>query len=155
MDNCSRVREIISRYGWNATSYQIMNPGFQYWFSSDGEGVIGYVRYRSMFVVGGGPVCSREKLPMVVREWEEFCAVSGCRVGYFGAAGRLSDHLLHSPLHSTVVVGAQPSWDPRHWSELTQAAASLRAQFHRAINKGVEISEWPADRAENHPSLQE
>jgi phosphatidylglycerol lysyltransferase len=30
---------------------------------------------------------------------------------------------------------------------------SLRAQFHRAANKGVVVTEWPPDKAENHPVL--
>ncbi|MEP6757183.1 MAG: DUF2156 domain-containing protein [Chthonomonadales bacterium] len=152
-NDVQRAREIISAYGWNATSYQIINPGFRYWFSSQGDGVVGYVKYRSMFVVGGGPVCSRDRLPQVLREWEEYCCSQHRTVSYFGAAGRLCDLLHHSPLHSTVVVGAQPSWDPRNWSERTQHSASLRGQFHRAMNKGVTVSEWPVKQAENHPSL--
>jgi phosphatidylglycerol lysyltransferase len=54
---------------------------------------------------------------------------------------------------SRVLLGAQPVWDPREWPEAVAKRASLRAQFNRARNKGVRISEWPSRDAENHPAL--
>jgi len=29
-----RARELICQFGWNATAYQILNPGIDLWFSS-------------------------------------------------------------------------------------------------------------------------
>jgi phosphatidylglycerol lysyltransferase len=54
---------------------------------------------------------------------------------------------------SRLLLGAQPSWDPRHWPEAVSRRTSLRAQFNRARNKGVAVSEWSPERAENHPEL--
>lgn len=54
---------------------------------------------------------------------------------------------------SRVLLGAQPVWDPREWPDAVAKRASLRAQFNRARNKGVRISEWPSPDAENHPAL--
>jgi len=30
-------------YGWNASAYQILNPGIEYWFGKDVGAVVGYV----------------------------------------------------------------------------------------------------------------
>jgi phosphatidylglycerol lysyltransferase len=41
--------------------------------------------------------------------------------------------------HSTVVIGAQPAWDPQKWTDMLRSNAVLRQQIHRARNKAVEI----------------
>ena len=40
-----RVLALLKRHGWNATSFQILEPGFRYWFDGDalGEACVGYV----------------------------------------------------------------------------------------------------------------
>lgn len=103
-----RARELVLQFGWNATAYQIINPGIVLWFSSEGEAVVGYVRKHGVLVAAGAPVCAEEKLPQVVEEWESFAARNGKCVCYFGAAGRIKDLLSDRPEYSTVVLGAQP-----------------------------------------------
>jgi hypothetical protein len=31
-----QIRNLILRFGWNSTCYQLLNPGFEYWISKDG-----------------------------------------------------------------------------------------------------------------------
>ena len=31
----TRVLAVLRRHGWNATSSQVLEPGFQYWFSDE------------------------------------------------------------------------------------------------------------------------
>ena len=38
----TRVLTLLERYGWNATSFQILEPGFRYWFDGD-DACVGYV----------------------------------------------------------------------------------------------------------------
>ncbi len=89
----------------------------------------------------------------VVREWEADCASDRCKTCYFGAAGRIRSVLADSPEHSTVVLGSQPVWRPPRWGKAVDSHASLRAQLFRARNKGVTVSEWPPQRAENSQAL--
>jgi len=65
-----RARELVLEHGWNATAYQIVNPGITHWFSSKGDAVVGHVEYAGYRVVAGAPVCSRERLADVVSEFE-------------------------------------------------------------------------------------
>jgi phosphatidylglycerol lysyltransferase len=143
----------VLRYGWNATAYQIVNPGIEHWFSQGGDAVVGFVRRHGVRVVAGAPVCDEERLPAVLAEWEQDAAEGGDGVCYFGAAGRMKTLLDETSGYSTVVLGAQPVWSPSRWAGIIARHASLRAQLHRARNKGVSVTEWPAPAAIDHPQL--
>jgi phosphatidylglycerol lysyltransferase len=149
-----RARDLVMQFGWNATSYQIVNPDMTHWFSARGDAVIGYVCKHRVRVVAGAPVCSEDRLPDVVDEWESDANRHGHGVCYFGAAGRIKELLSARPEYSSVVLGAQPVWSPAHWKELIATHASLRAQIFRAINKGVRVEEWQPERATQNPELQ-
>ena len=138
----ARARELILAYGWNATAYQILNPGIEHWFSRQGDAVIGFVTHAGTRVVAGAPVCSAERLPEVVQEFGADAA--GLHVCYFGAGSRLETLLMPSCRWSVASLGAQPSWDPAGWPAILAARASLRAQLNRARNKHVIVSEWDA-----------
>lgn len=57
-----RARELVLQFGWNATAYQIINPGIALWFSASGDAVVGYVRKHGVLVVAGAPVCAEIRL---------------------------------------------------------------------------------------------
>ncbi|HJP58544.1 MAG TPA: phosphatidylglycerol lysyltransferase domain-containing protein, partial [Gemmatimonadaceae bacterium] len=147
------ARRLVLAHGWNATAYQILNPGIDLWFSADRAGVIGYVRYRRTRVIAGAPVCELSELDKVAADFLADTHRCGECVCYFGAGDRLDARYASDPAWSRVLLGAQPSWDPHHWPDAVARRASLRAQFNRARNKGVEVSEWPSAQAENHPAL--
>jgi phosphatidylglycerol lysyltransferase len=148
-----RARDLVLAHGWNATAYQIVNPGMAHWFSARGDAVVGYVCKHGVRVVAGSPVCAEERLAEVVAEWEADTTACGLKVCYFGAAGRIKELLSPQPEYSTVVLGAQPVWTPARWPHIITNHASLRAQIHRAHNKSVYVEEWPAARATRNPEL--
>jgi len=146
-----RARAIVLRHGWNATAYQIVNPGFRLWFAPEGDAVVGYVRHAGVTVVAGAPVCPAARLPTVVRDFEAACA--GTRLCYFGAGDRLESLLRREQPRALVLLGAQPVWRPADFGPRFQAHGSLRAQLNRARNKGVRVAEWPSAQAAQHPAL--
>jgi phosphatidylglycerol lysyltransferase len=148
-----RARELVLKFGWNATAYQILNPGIELWFSSAGDGVIGFARHRGTLVVGGAPVCDIARLDAIASEFVAAAHSRGERVCYFGAGDRLDAAYADKPSWSRVLLGAQPVWDPRAWPAAVAKRGSLRAQFNRARNKGVAVTEWSPEKAENHPTL--
>jgi phosphatidylglycerol lysyltransferase len=143
----ARARALILRHGWNATAYQLLNPGISHWYSAHGDALVGYVTYAGTRVVAGAPVCSADRLVEVVGEFGASAAAAGERVCYFGAGDRLQKSLTGTRRWSAVSLGAQPSWDPRGWPAILSRRASLRAQLNRARNKGVAVSEWEPERA--------
>jgi phosphatidylglycerol lysyltransferase len=123
------------------------------WFAAGGDGVIGYVRHRGTLVVAGAPVSPLGRLDAIAEEFVSSARALGARICYFGAGERLESIYNHRPSWSRVLLGAQPSWDPRGWPAAVSRRASLRAQFNRARNKGVVVTEWRTAKAENHPDL--
>ncbi len=150
-----RARDLVLHHGWNSTCFQIVNPGIEYWFGEDGESVIGYVTSKGVRVVAGAPVCPIESLTSVAAAFETEAASRKQTVCYFGAEARLEAVYHDSPDHARVSLGGQPVWHPARWASIVDAKRSLRAQFNRARNKGVRISEWTVERAHNDPALRE
>jgi phosphatidylglycerol lysyltransferase len=149
------ARTLVLRHGWNAAAYQILNPGMRLWFSRAGDAVAGYATHRRTRVVAGAPACAPERLAAVAAELEEDAAALGERVLFFGAGARLERIAAARRDHSLVRLGAQPTWDPRHWPSIVRRKSSLRAQLNRARNKGVSVREWPAGRARDAPALRD
>jgi phosphatidylglycerol lysyltransferase len=148
-----KARALVLRFGWNATAYQILNPGIELWFSSAGDAVVGFVRSGGMVVVGGAPICALNRLPAVAAEFLGEAHARGEKVCYFGAGQRLDDRYQADAEWSRVLLGAQPVWDPHRWPTAIAKRRSLRAQLNRARNKGVTVAEWPAAQAENDARL--
>ncbi len=151
--NLARARALVLRYGWNATAYQILNPGIRYWFWADGDAVVGYFKAWRVWVAAGAPICAPETLDAAAAAFEAEAAAHGARVCYFGADARLRALRAGHPGFSEMLLGAQPVWDPARWPDIIANKASLRAQLNRARNKGTEAVEWSVERAHDHPAL--
>lgn len=149
----ARVRELVLAYGWNSTSYQIINPGIRHWFAAANDAVIGFVAHHGIRVVAGAPVCAPERLPEVAAEFERDAAMAHESICYFAAEARLESLFSASPKHSKILLGAQPVLRPDEWIGSIAKHASLRAQINRAGNKGATINEWPTEKAHDNPAL--
>src|SRR5438045_2549586 len=84
-----RARDLVMKYGWNTTCFQIVNPGIEYWFGADGESVVGYVSSGHVRVVAGAPVCPENTIGSITAEFENASAKKRTTVCYFGAEARL------------------------------------------------------------------
>ncbi|MHB1050111.1 MAG: phosphatidylglycerol lysyltransferase domain-containing protein [Bacteroidota bacterium] len=135
-----RAREIIMRYGWNTMAYQILNPGISLWFSSRHEAVIGFVNTRTHIIVAGSPVADETIIDDVVVEFFLYVVSTGKRICFFGAQERIAAILRKRSPISSILLGAQPVWTPEEFLTVLQSKQSLRAQLHRAVNKGVTAS---------------
>ena len=147
------TRKLVLAYGWNSTSYQIINPGIKHWFAEANDAVVGFVACRGVRVVAGAPVCFVERLPEVAAEFELDAARNKERVCYFCAEARLESVYKDSPRYSKMILGAQPVWNPRNWSNIIAKHKSLRAQLNRARNKKVVVAEWTTEKARNNSLL--
>lgn len=148
-----QARNLVELYGWNATAFQILNPGIERWFSADGDAVVGFVTAHGYRVVAGSPVCHTDRLEKVVDEFESQNLQLGLKSCYFAADQRLAQRLERRGPLDRILLGAQPMWRPAHWSRVVEAKASLRAQLHRATNKGVVVERWSTSDASENPQL--
>lgn len=151
----AEAHRIVMTYGWNSTSYQILNPGIRHWLAAANDAVTGFVSCGGVWVAAGAPVCAEERLKEVAAEFESDAAKENNRVCYFCAESRLEAVYSDSPDHAKVLLGAQPVWQPRNWAGIIARHKSLRAQLNRARNKGVQVTEWQTEKARNNPALVE
>ena len=138
-ESLAKTRRLVLEHGWNATAYQILNPGIERWFSASGDAVVGFVTYHGHRVVAGSPVCSLERLPEVIEEFEADARLDRHRTCYFAADERLAEALTRRGPWDRLLLGAQPVWDPVRWPRILAGKASLRGQLHRARNKGLRV----------------
>ncbi len=136
-----RARKLVLAHGWNTTAYQILNPGFHYWFDPAGDAVAGVVPTAKLWVVGGAPICGAARLRAVSDRLEADAAAAGARVCYVAAQERLERTRRSVPGNALVHLGAEPCWDPAGWPGIVAGNASIRAQVARSRNKGVVIEE--------------
>jgi phosphatidylglycerol lysyltransferase len=151
-DTLERARRLVFDCGRAATCWQILHPDLSHWFSATGDGVVGFVIYRGVRVVAGEPVCAGGRLAAVGREFEQDAADAGQRVCYLAAESTLAERLGSDGRHVVIPIGAQPVWQPAALSAVFREAAALRYQLNRARNKGLSVSEWPANRFD-YPGL--
>ena len=150
-----QARAIVLKYGWNSTSYQILNPGIKRWFAPLNMGVVGFVTANRVRVAAGAPICAGENLEKVAAEFETDAAQNNEKVCYFCAERRLESIYKDSKTHAKFLLGAQPVWQPKNWAEIIKKHKSLRAQVNRARNKNVKVTEWKIEKAHKNPLLVE
>lgn len=137
------VRSIVRRWGWNGTSYQILNPGFTFWLDRERDAAAGYVERYGVRVVGGAPICADHRFDEVIQSFERDAAAAGCGVAYFGAERRIADLARMDARRVTFPIGAQPVWNPSSLVREFATHTSLRAQLSRARNKHVQTRRVP------------
>jgi phosphatidylglycerol lysyltransferase len=145
-----RARALVLAHGWNATAYQILHPDIRLWFAAAGDAVVGYVRHGRTRVVAGAPVCAAARVGAVAAEFTAAAASQRERVCWFAAESRLAAVAAGE----RVCLGAQPVWRPDALVARFAAHRSLRAQLHRARNKGVAVAEVCAASAVDDAGLQ-
>lgn len=153
MEPHERARALVLEHGWSATSYQILNPGFLHWFNPSQTAVVGYVEHHGVRVVAGVPVCAESEIGAVAAQFEEQAARDGHDVAYFAVEERTASLWRGHTDRAAIVIGAQPVWRPHALMDALRSHSSLRAQLHRAANKGVRVAEWSCDRAEHATAL--
>jgi phosphatidylglycerol lysyltransferase len=132
--DAARVLALLKRHGWNATSFQILEAGFRYWFDGD-DACVAYVETRGAWVAAGAPVCAAERLGEVSARFVAAARAAGRRAAFFAAEPRLVDGTGLRAMQ----IGEQPVWDATRWAETAGATRRLRAQLNRAANKGVRV----------------
>ncbi len=123
---------MLKRHGWNATSFQILEEGFRYWF--DDDACVAYLDTGSAWVVAGTPVAAPARIGDVATRFSATAKLRGKRVCFFATEGRFST----APF-AAMQIGEQPVWDPRGWDETVRRTPSLREQLRRARAKNVRV----------------
>ncbi len=138
---------LLRAHGWNTTSFQVLEPGFRYWFDGE-DACVAYVDTCRAWVVAGRPIAARARLREVAETFRARAASAGRRVVFFGTEAAF---LRAVPWHA-LRIGDQPVWAPGDWEATLARSRSLREQLRRARAKGVTVRRLdPAELAPGHP----
>lgn len=135
-----RALALVRRYGYNATSFQTLEEGYQYFFH--GDGCVAYVDTGRAWVAAGAPLAAASAIREVLLAFLEAARSARRRACLFATEERLlgiaGDALI------SLRIGEQPVWDPDEWPEILRRHRSLREQLRRARAKGVVVREVAA-----------
>lgn len=130
-----RVLTLLRRHGWNTTSFQLLEPDTRYFFDPELDAVTGYVDTGSAWVAGGAPVAPEGALAAAAARFVQAARVRGRRASFFAAGERF----VIASGFKAILIGEQPTWDPKAWPARVAGTSSLRAQLRRPAAKGVGV----------------
>ena len=133
---------LLRRFGWNATSFQLVESEFRNWFGREGDGAVAFIDTGSAFVVAGPPVAAEERLGDVAAAFVADAQRQSRRVAFFG----VEERFLRSIGMHAMQIGLQPRWNPQNW----RPHRSLREQLRRARAKGVTVERVPSSEILKH-----
>ncbi|MEW6283965.1 MAG: phosphatidylglycerol lysyltransferase domain-containing protein [Candidatus Eremiobacterota bacterium] len=119
-----RILELLKRYGRNLHSFEVLEPGLRYWFSSLREGAVAYVDRGLHWVTAGGPLCAREHLAEVAAEFAREAGRRRRLTAFFGVSHRFVEQL--DDRFDWLQLGQQPCWDPQRWAPGSKARNRIR-----------------------------
>ena len=134
-----RVLELLRAFGWNATSFQVLEPGLRYWFAE--QGCVAYVDTGRAWVAAGAPLAADEQMAPVAEAFVQAARRTGRRAVFFATEQRFVEHCDYAAL----LIGEQPVWDPQSWTAGLARNPSVREQLRRARAKGVQVERVSAE----------
>ncbi len=136
----ARVLTLLERYGTAATSFQILEPGYRYWFAPEDKGVVAFVETAGYRVVAGAPVSDGDNMATLALAFVAASHQARRRVVFVGVDDGDLAHLEAAIEDGeSVAIGLQPEWDPQSYTLEGRARRTLRSQVNRARNKGVRV----------------
>ncbi|MEE2786907.1 MAG: DUF2156 domain-containing protein [Myxococcota bacterium] len=140
-ESIARAKRLVEAEGRMASAFQILEPGYQYFFGRVDDqdlGVIGYVDTRWYWVVAGGAIGG--DAPCTLRQAAAAAKAEGKTLLLVGAEPENVDDVRRCGLEfEALAIGHQPEWVPADYRITGPDRRSLRAQVNRARNKGVRI----------------
>ncbi|MDB4941163.1 MAG: hypothetical protein JWP97_697 [Labilithrix sp.] len=130
--------DILRRHGADATSFQLLAPGYHYFFAEGG--FVAYVDTGRAWVAGGGPVAAEDARALLASAFAAEADRRGRRASFFA----VDDAFCATANLPHVRVGEQPCWEPAHWERVLASNRSLRYQIRRATSKGVTVRRVPS-----------
>ena len=136
---------LLQRFGSHVTSFQVLEPGFSYWF--DGDACVAYFEAAGAWVAAGAPLAAADQVGRVMGRFVEAARAEGKRARFFAIEPSVVPEGFE-----VLPIGARPEWDPFAWEEALKGHRSLREQIRRSKAKGVRVrTATPEELSEGAP----
>lgn len=129
-----RVLALLRRYGSATTSFQVLEPGFSYWFVRD-DACVAYADTGGAWIAAGPPIAAPDEVGTIARAFLAEARKEKRRACFFAVNKKFADDADLDAF----AIGEDPEWDLATWSETLRGARSLREQLRRARAKGIQI----------------
>jgi phosphatidylglycerol lysyltransferase len=146
--NRDAVLSLVERHGWNATAFQALETGYEYFFHG-ADACVAYVDTGSAWVAAGAPIAAGDALESIARAFCTEAAAHGRRASFFATEARFQQAVRGL---SALQIGEQPVCDPTRWPAILEEHRSLREQLRRARAKRVRVREVSAPELERGPT---
>lgn len=140
-----RVLGVLEACGTHATSFQILEDGYTYWFDpavpAPGA-VVAYAEHGRYRVVAGVPLAPESRVAEVAAHFIADAAASDQRVLFFQVDEEFVAglrELLGAAAVDAVPIGEMPEWTPSGYHTDGPSRRTLRGQVQRARNAGVQV----------------
>lgn len=130
----ARVLRLLQRYGWSSTSFQVLEPGYRYFFADD-DACVAYVSTARRWVAAGPPIAALERRAAVA----DVFAAAARSCGRRAAFALTSARFVAETGYEAFCIGQEPVWDPADWPQVLARSRNLREQLRRARAKGVTV----------------
>jgi phosphatidylglycerol lysyltransferase len=143
-----RAEQLAFQYGEAYDSYLLLQDGLSYFFSSDGNGVVGFTRWNRHLYVVGGLLASPESRSFLLNEFLEFARRNRLEASFLNTMKPDVDFFRD---HGFAVskVGEEPVIDLQTTTWAGKDFAWVRRQVHYCERHGVTFREVDADRAQS------
>ncbi|MFH1977820.1 MAG: DUF2156 domain-containing protein [Candidatus Aenigmatarchaeota archaeon] len=141
-ENEYRILDLIRKYGYNSTSYNILIGNKKYFFSEKGiEGVIAYIEIADIFLVAGDPVCDDQNIINFVHEFRLFCRRNNKDCCFQAISKKVKD-ILEIMGFNYIKIGEEPFFDLDEWNTAGGRFMDLRNEINHAKKDGFRVEEY-------------
>ncbi len=148
----ARALSILRAHARGPSSFQVLERGFRYWFDPEAPAVVGYVEASRHRVAAGAPIGPPEVIAAVAARFVADAKTRGRGAVFFGVEAPFVEALRAAGVpHDALAIAEAPDWHPARYDLNAPTRRSLRAQVHRAHNKGVRVRRVDADELARRP----
>jgi phosphatidylglycerol lysyltransferase len=133
-----KLKELLTRFGRNVHSFQVLEPGLRYWYSAEREGAVAYVDQGGHWVTVGAPLGAEKDRRDLCVEFQQTAEMNGKKVAFFGVSERFLEGFEEGEFDA-LKIAEQPIWNPREWPTSLQRNQKLRNRINRCRREGVQV----------------
>lgn len=143
------IKELLKKYGYNTSSFQLLTSGMNYFVSETGiEGLIGYLALGNVLVCAGDPLCSDEDFFNFVHEFRSFAKKNRKKCVFLQVSERVEKKFRIMGFGS-LKFGEEAVIQLSEYTFEGREKRVVRQHASRAKNAGVEISLLSSKAEEN------